>query len=393
MDEFEPAALTELIGQIYEAAVDSRRWDDFLALIARFHPDARITLFGHENGRPAEALTARKNFQDDDLRAYVDYYVTNSPHVARVDRVPIGRAVDSASIITEREFLGTEHYNDYTRPRRLGYHATGILLERQNGRMTALSLANHQDDPDQRERQRRLLDLLSPHLLRAFRLHRTLVEKIAGGEAAKAALDRLSYAAFVLNASAKVIAFNQAADTLLRRHDGLALSRDGQLLSADEAQTRELEIVARKCALLSNASKPELDAADLDGIVLPRPSGGAPLRAMIWPLPFLSAGAAQPFAPPLARGTALLAILDPDRVQRTPIGWLARQYRLSPAEARLTEAIVNGVPLATAAEEFGIRLSTARQRLKDIQTKTQCSRQIDLVRLALSLPDFRREER
>ena len=62
MDEFEPAALTELIGQIYEAAVDSRRWDDFLALIARFHPDARITLFGPENGRPAEALTARKEF-------------------------------------------------------------------------------------------------------------------------------------------------------------------------------------------------------------------------------------------------------------------------------------------------------------------------------------------
>ena len=56
--------------------------------------------------------------------------------------------------------------------------------------MTALSLANHQDDPDQRERQRRLLDLLSPHLLRAFRLHRTLVEKIAGGEGGRSrALD------------------------------------------------------------------------------------------------------------------------------------------------------------------------------------------------------------
>jgi len=107
---------------------------------------------------------------------------------------------------------------------------------------------------------------------------------------------------------------------------------------------------------------------------------------MIWPLPFLGSGTA-----PLARGTALLMILDPDRTQRTPVGWLARQYGLSPAEQRLTEAIVNGVPLTAAAEQFGIRLSTARQRLKDIQAKAQCPRQSDLIRLAFSLPEVRND--
>jgi hypothetical protein len=43
---------------------------------------------------------------------------------------------------------------------------------------------------------------------------------------------------------------------------------------------------------------------------------------------------------------------------------LARRFNLSRAEAKLTEAIVNGVQLADAA---GIRLSTARTRLKRIQ--------------------------
>jgi DNA-binding CsgD family transcriptional regulator/PAS domain-containing protein len=388
MDEFEPAVLTELIGRIYEAAIDSRQWDDFVALLGRFYPDTRITLFGHENGRPSDALTVRWNFAPDDLRAYVDHHIKSSPHLARVDRVPLGRAVDSESVIEEREFLKTEHYNDFTRPRRLGYHATGIVLERGRGRMTALSLANWKNDPDQRERQLRLLDLLAPHLLRAFRLHRGLVERTAGGEAAKAAFDSWTHAAFVLNAAGRVMSYNQAAEALLRRRDGLALCREGRLLSADEAQTREIEIAARKCGIMANTAKPDIGAAELDGIVLPRPSGGAPLRAMIWPLPFLGTET----APRFARGTALLVILDPDHVQCTPVGWLARQYRLSPAEERLTEAIVNGVPLAEAAEQFGIRLSTARQRLKDIQAKTQCRRQIDLVRLALSLPEFRAAE-
>jgi DNA-binding CsgD family transcriptional regulator len=254
--------------------------------------------------------------------------------------------------------------------------------------MTALSIANLTNDPDQRARQRRLFDLLAPHLVRAFRLHRTLVTRIAGGEAAQAAFDRWAHAALVLNAAGRVISFNEAATMLLGASDGLALGREGQLLGAGEAQTRELELAARSCVAIAAAGKTDIGARDLDGIVLPRPSGRAALRAMIWPLPFLDGVA----APHFARGTALLVVFDPDRVQRTPVGWLARHYRLSPAEERLAEAIINGVPLATAAEQSGIRLSTARQRLKDIQTKTQCRRQIDLVRLALSFPDIRPDE-
>jgi DNA-binding CsgD family transcriptional regulator/PAS domain-containing protein len=386
MDEFEPAFLTELVGRIYEAAVDSAQWGDFLALLERFHPDTRITLFAHEDGRPADALTVHRNYLPDDLRAYLDHYVKNSPHVARVHKMPVGRAVLSETAIEDREFHTTEHYNEFVRPRRLGYHAAGIVLERAPGRMTALSLANLKNDPDQRARQIRLLDLLAPHLVRAIRLHRTLALKTAGGEAAQAALDRWAHAAFVLNASGRVVWHNGAAEALLRRADGLSLGREGQLLSADDVRTRALEVAARKCASMSEADKAEINAADLNGIALPRPSGGAPLRAMIWPLPFLGGGAA-----PLARGTALLMILDPERTLRTPVGWLARQYGLSPAEQRLTEAIVNGVPLAEAAEQFGIRLSTARQRLKDIQAKTHCPRQSDLIRLAFSLPEVRND--
>jgi DNA-binding CsgD family transcriptional regulator len=46
------------------------------------------------------------------------------------------------------------------------------------------------------------------------------------------------------------------------------------------------------------------------------------------------------------------------------------------------------VPLAEAAEQLGIKLLTARTRLKIIQGKTGCSRQTDLVRLAMSMPAF-----
>jgi DNA-binding CsgD family transcriptional regulator len=159
------------------------------------------------------------------------------------------------------------------------------------------------------------------------------------------------------------------------------------LRGVDEVKTGMLDLAIRKCVAMCSAVDAEARSVDLDGLVLPRPSGAAPLRAMISPLPFLGGAATSQLGP----GTVLLLIFDADNIQRTPVDWIARQFGLTPSEQRLTEAIINGEPLADAAEQLGIRLSTARTRLKTIQTKTHCHRQVDLVRLALSLPALRSE--
>jgi hypothetical protein len=167
-DEFDPAVLTDLVGHIYEAALDPAHWHEFLAILERIYPGARVTLFGHENGRPCEAMTFYKNFGADDLKAYVDYYVTNSPYIANGRTLPAGRPVHYESFVDERQLKATEHYNDYVRPRRLGYWGTGVVVERRPERATALSLADHKNDPQRRGRQLRLIELLTPHLIRAF---------------------------------------------------------------------------------------------------------------------------------------------------------------------------------------------------------------------------------
>jgi DNA-binding CsgD family transcriptional regulator len=153
------------------------------------------------------------------------------------------------------------------------------------------------------------------------------------------------------------------------------------LCGVDDAKTQALALAVRKCAGMADDAAAR--ATELDSISLLRPSGAPPLRVMMWPLRFWSADALP------GDGAVLVVILDPTQVQRTPVGWLARQYGLSPSEQRLAEAIVNGTPLNAAAEQLGIQLSTARTRLKTIQTKTNCHRQVDLVRLALSLPAVR----
>jgi DNA-binding CsgD family transcriptional regulator len=328
-----------------------------------------------------------QNYDPDDLQAYVDHHAKTSPYLARVHKLPVGQPARSEMLITDEELTKTAHYNEYVRPRRLGHYATGMVVDRGPGRFTGLSIADHRDDADRRARQMKLVEVLGPHLMRAFRLRRAFTAQKATGDAAQAALDRWVHPALVLNSQRGLVAINRAAELLLQRDDGLRLGRDGQLRCVDETRTRALDAAIRKCAAIATAMDVKCQP-DLDGVVLPRPSGAAPLRAMMWPLPFLGDATSSEFG----AGTVLMVIFDPDQVQRTPVGWLAQQYGLTPSEQRLAEAIINGVPLAEAAEQLGIQESTARTRLKIIQAKTDCRRQVDLVRLAHAMPAVRQDD-
>jgi|ERR1700674_1255213 len=150
MDEFDPTFLTVLVGQIDEAAVDPNRLDDFLGTLESIYPGSRVTLFGHENGRPV--LTLHRNFASDELQAYRDYYVGNSPYAARGLLLPVGQPILSEVVIEDRELKTTEHYNDFVKPRRVGYYAAGAIVERRPDRVTALSLSDHKNDMDRRAR-------------------------------------------------------------------------------------------------------------------------------------------------------------------------------------------------------------------------------------------------
>jgi DNA-binding CsgD family transcriptional regulator len=390
MQEFEHKTIAELTGRVYEAALDPDRWTEFVALIERFYPDARVTLFGHDRGCPTATLAARVNYLEDDLSAYRDEFVRCSPFIAAAPKVPLGRPFLYEELVNDREFERTDYYNEYVRPRRLGRYATGLMIDRDGPvgthpkRATVLSIVDHREDSDRRARQLRLLELLEPHLKRSLQLHRTMVAEKLKADAARLAFDHWAHAALVLNACGEVVGLNRSGDALLKRCDGLWLGRGGRLYAADESTTRALHAAMMKCAALA-AGKVDQRSADVDAVTLPRQSGNPPLRLMMWPL----AAVTGQSLPGHARAAVLTIVFD--QVHRTPAGWIARQFRLTPSEERLAECIINGASLDEAAAQIGIRLSTARTRLKTIQQKTDCRRQSDLVRLAYSMPPLRRD--
>jgi DNA-binding CsgD family transcriptional regulator len=379
--ELKPAFYAAVVGQIYEAALDPRRWHDVLDTIETAYRDARITMFAHRNGRPSSSFAFRKNFPDDDLRVYSEHFVKVSPFIANIHRGQIGIPQYSEVLIGDDDLAKTEYFNDFMRTRRLGHYATGIVFEHNSCGMTALAIADHKDDSARRAQQMHLLGIILPHLQRAIRLHRTIDTESAARSATQALFDRWTQAAFVLDASGRMLSMNAAAERLLARESCIWLDRNGILHGLDRGGKGFDMLISAHAGIADKlAAAPRPAASDV--LLLPRPAPAPPLHAMASPLPSIDSRA-QLGGP---RGRVLLIVSDPLETPRTSIGWLAHRFGLSPGEAKLTEAIVNGMPLADAAQQLGIQLSTARTRLKIIQGKTGCSRQLDLVRLALSMP-------
>ncbi|MEP9357714.1 hypothetical protein [Sphingomonas sp. KR3-1] len=377
-----PMLVAELVGGIYEAALDPRLWRDLVHRIEAIYPELTIMMFSHEASGAAEDLNVLVNYPEAALRDYAAYFFAHSPYVDFVPRNQVGRPVRTEVIISDAELFRTEHYNDFMLPHGLGHYGTGMVLEREPEGWASLSFSDKANDEARRDHQMALLSLLAPHLQRAFKLRRTLAEAQSALLAPKTLFDSWGHAAFVLDRDGRVAVMNRRAEALVARGDGILLNRLGQPRSRDDRCSRALEGAIAACRAMADA--PALATAELSGVMLPRTDGASALHAMLWPI-----ACAAEFGLRTQPGQLLLIVSDPDDTPPGAISWIARRFGLSPAEERLTAEVVDGVPLADAAERLGIQLSTARTRLKTIQSKTGCHRQLDLVRLAMSVPSIR----
>jgi DNA-binding CsgD family transcriptional regulator len=240
------------------------------------------------------------------------------------------------------------------------------------------------------------MKVLFPHLERAVRMHRRLVQ--AGGlkDGMTAALDRMPLGAILADRFGRAVWLNRPAEDLVRHADGLRL-RDGRIeATVNNGVSAELRrlILGTTAVAASGAGAARQggmavangdDLAQAGGLLqLPRPWPLRPLTVMVTPLaaPGRFAEGALDFD--LARATALLLISDPERAVQLPTDHLARTFGLTGAEAKLAAALATGTSLSDYAGAARITIGTARWYLKQALAKTGAHRQSELVRHVIS---------
>ncbi len=178
-----------------------------------------------------------------------------------------------------------------------------------------------------------------------------------------------------LDRSGEVIEMNLAARELIAMKDGLVLTERSIEAScpADSAALAE--------AVRAVIRRPKSSTDQMHSVAMLRISRMRTCSLLI---------AVVPSEKPAADGAvndpaALIMISDPDRPLHESVRTVCQLYRLTPAETRLTEHLIDGFTLAEIAEIMNLKPSTIRVYLKQVFAKTGVKRQAMLIRLFLTM--------
>lgn len=369
--------MLEIVGAIYDAALQQSRWAGVLERI----DDAvggRL-LFGVYD--PANGLSSLLSPRIDPERVQnlLDWAPRNPLLPLGRDRAP-GDVFTIGDFISREQFARSDFYNEWWEPAGFDaeplttnlladHHATGILTCHRPAHL-----------PPYDHRARRLFATLAQHLVRAVAIQRRMHQLDLAGRAAVEGVDELKQGLILTSAAARPLFLNRRARELTEKADGIRLEA-GQLDAADRGEASRLR------ALIASCSSDEPDR--IGGTMsLRRPQGHAPLRVQVSPVGSDWAESAGPFTFG-CRPTAMLLITDPESgvESEADVGLrrdaLRQRFGLTRAEAAFAIEIVKGGGRKLTAERLGITDGTARSHLSRIFHKTGVSRQAELVRLLL----------
>lgn len=178
-----------------------------------------------------------------------------------------------------------------------------------------------------------------------------------------AMLNGIGMPMLLLDTALRPLAANASATALFRLSARTSLGRMVVALPGVPA-SRFAQLVERACSARASGGVIEFSA----------PNASAVTHLFILPVTVSSAGAAQ------AAALVLALVQGGECMSDEALQILQHAYRLTPAEARLAQRILDGQSPGQVAAALQVSVSTIRTQLSSILKKTGAQRQSDLVR-------------
>jgi DNA-binding CsgD family transcriptional regulator len=373
----DPAAL---VSHIYDAALDSSRWPAFMERLASLlnagigmlwlHDfEAARYSFETEGGN----LSTVTGLDATTFSEFSAYYGARNVWVPNASQLAEGSVTVSSALYPDALLKGTEWYDGFLRKCDL-FFAVGSSIVKNEMRDVKMSFVRSERAGSYDEAELHLVRQLLPHLRNAVLLHRKLHRLETLAASALAALDRVPTGIVLLTSAGLLMHANQRAHELVHTTAALRFGTAGALEGSSAAATGSLQRLIREA--VGTATGKGLSPG---GALRLTGRTGRRLHVLVTPLPL----------EPAAFGGGAAAALfcsDPEAAVGTVARQLEALFHMTPAEARLTEALVHGQSLRQYAEARCLSLSTVRTQLKAATAKTGTRRQADLVRVVLTGP-------
>jgi DNA-binding CsgD family transcriptional regulator len=357
--------LSDLIGVIYDAAIDPSLWEGAIERAAHFVGGTGAALICKDVGARNAVAQHEFGFQRLPVALFEPIYEAAEPHflgdieqpIATTDLIPVG------------ELRRTELYRQWARPQGLVDFISAVL-DRTTISSAIFGVFRHERNGLVDDRARRQMRLIAPHIRRAVLIDRMFEFKAGEVATFVDALDGLSTGMYLVDADGRLIHANAAGSALLAAGDILR-SAAGRLVASDTQVQRTLRDAF--------AAAGQGDAAlGIKGIAVSL-TGKDGERYVAHALP-LTSGARRRAGLDRAAAAALF-VRRSALVASSASQVIGETFKLTPTELRVLLAIteIGGIPEVATA--FGVADTTVRTHVNRLFEKTGATRQADLVKL------------
>ena len=375
----EQAAFARVLASLYDAMLDETHWPATSALLDEAcgltgnallvgegpPDDTRVTFVG---------LYYRGQRRLDLEREYLEVYHPINEAIPRLRQLPDGHLVPIKDLYTAEELKTSRTYNEALRRGRY-QQGVNVRLAGPGGSPMTWSLADPVASAGWGSSQVAMVRRLTPHLRQFIRVRQALVRAQAGDTTVMALLETSRIGVVHLDRRGRILAVNDRARSLLRHGEGVS-DEEGVL------QARAPDDQARLARLVAEAL-PTSRAVPVSGsMLLGRAAGVPPLVMHVKPVgvPSPDYGARHV--------AALVLLVEPGHHPRLDPDVVTRTLGLTPAESQVAVWLADGKNVRDIALATGLTEGAIYWHLKQIYKKLPISRQVDLVRLVLSIAEF-----
>ncbi len=365
----------DLISQIYDAGLDANRWGDTLEKFTTAVQAQESILRIIDVKRKGIVRYYHHNKDPHWLKAYGDHFIKIDPYMALLHQSTKPVIDCTQHLIPDREIRKIPFYHEYLAPTNTHYGAGG-LIEVNAASKIYLTFQRSFNKGGFTNEHLKLFKILVPHINKSILIGNRTRQLALEAETLKNSLSLINRAILLVNRRGETLFANCAAEELVSKHQGLALTPQGLTLSVRSEHRRLQETIFNATTKRSNDSIPTAG-----GMKYHYPGNENWMSILVSPL--------NPETVDFDFETTRCALIFLSENRPDPginPGIVSEIYKLTSAEAKITVLLCQGMTLNQIAEQLRISSNTARTHLKAIFDKTDTSRQAELISLVNTGP-------
>ncbi|BBK42250.1 hypothetical protein STVA_22700 [Allostella vacuolata] len=353
----DPETVSTLLGELYEAAGDPRRWPQVMDRFGALLGGVSVHLFVWDGNLHRTRMSVASPWYDEETeRLYGEHWGALDPRRVYATKLKAGETFFCHQPCDEAFVRRDPFYNEFLLPYCRTRFLLGSKLSEVAGSATFLGVHRTAQQGPFGATDAARVSFLTRHVLSAIALGERLTLSEGLGSDLIATVDRIPTCIFLTDGDGMLRHANRAAERALEASDGFT-ARNRRLAAIHGASDQRLRLALRAA---TQGAGDALHVARGDGTAWD--TVVSPLRESRHP-----------------SGTILISAIDPyvhDRAALTPS---ASIFAFTTAETDVAAALLAGRSPKAISEDRGVSLDTVRVQIRSMLSKTRTQRQAELV--------------